>query len=239
MFLSKSARGYRYEILKLVLKHWSDAPYTEREVDLNYLCGFWEEWKQRTLTGAETQHHTAGSAAVLRSWVDRTAAEAGLSELIADLDTHYVFGGDNSALWKKWGTSFQQDCDWAHDLCIDTRRLGCQNVYDVSKVMSVLIEAIMQAGDAFAKNLSGRRMAGGPRDSPPPDFGVAGFAAVKRMHEDLLQKAIHRLQKDSALMGKKQRKLDAWKVDDTAPWALRTGLKVARFLGKATGTWPK
>lgn len=239
VFTSKSARGYRYEILKLVLQHWPNAPFTTKELDLNYLCGFWEEWKHRTVAQAEGSHKFAGSTDGFRRFIEQTAATAGMQELIADLDRDYVSAGDNSALWKKWGTSFQLDHDWAHDICIDTRRLGCRNVHDVSKVMSVVVEAVMQAGDAFSKILSGKQMAGGPPDSPPLDWGTAGYAAVQRVHESLQQKALQGITKETGGQKKQLKLQQAWRAPDSAPWALRTGLRLARFLGKATGSLPK
>lgn len=239
MFLTKSARGYRYEVLKLVLKHWPEAPYTEREVDLNYLCGFWEEWKLRTSTGKDEAHGFTGGAAALRAVVDKICADAGLQELIADLDRNYVLEGDNSALWKKWGTTFQQDHDWSHELCIDTRSLGCRNVHDVARLMPGIVNAVMQAGEGFARILSGRRLSGGPPANPARPLATAGWVAVREAHDEQLRKALRPLQKESAAKTSRLRRFDKyWRVDD-APWALRTGLRIARFLGKATGSFPK
>ena len=236
VFTSKSARGYRYEILKLVLQHWPNAPFTEREMDLNYVCGFWEEWKHRTSMPPEAAHQFAGSTEQFRQFIDRTSANAGLTDLVADLDRNYVFRGDNSALWAKWGTSFQQDADWAHDVCIDTRRLGCRNVHDVSKAMSVIIEAVQQAGESFAKIIANKRLAGGPKDSPAPSWESAGFAAISKACADSLQP----LQKDNRNLGRQVSKFnDSWRAPKDAPWALKTGLSLARFLGRATGTLPK
>lgn len=240
VFTSKSARGYRYEILKLVLQYWPNAPFTARELDLNYLCGFWEEWKHRTLEEAKGgTHKFAGSTEMFRKFIDQTAASVGMQDLIADLDRQYVPHGDNRELWRKWGTSFQLDHDWAHDICVDTRRLGCKNVHDVAKVMTVLVEAVMQAGDSFAKILSGKELAGGPPDSPPPDWGSAGFAAVKQMHESLQQKALQAARREADGQKKQIKLQKAWRAPEGAPWALRAGLQMARFLGKVTGSGPK
>lgn len=194
VFTSKCARGSRYGLLKLVLQHWPNASFTERELDLSHVCGMWEGWKHRHSMPAEAPHQFAYGTQHSRQFIDRTAANAGLTDLIADLDRNYVFHGDNSALWTKWGTSFQQDAD------------------------------------SFAKIIADKRLANGPKDSPAPRWESAGFAAISKACADSLQP----LQKDNRNLGRQVSKFsDSWRAPKDASWALKTGLSLARFPGKA------